>query len=265
MINGSQPVGGIATWDGTTWSAVGTGPGFTGGPNVFEVHDDGSGERLYAGGGFTAVGGVAAKRAAAWDGVVWTKLGPGPRGNVGALASFEDGGVRTLFVGGDFIAAPSGDSFLAAWGVDSGPVSYCPAGMSASGCFAQLGWFGEPSATASSGFTVSTDSVESSKDGVFFFGTNGRQTVQWGNGTSYRCVVSPVKRAVPMSGLGAPGTCCGFFSMDLNALWCATCPKPAHNPGAGATVQLQLWYRDPQNTSNRTSSFSNAIEFQVSP
>jgi len=59
--------------------------------------------------------------------------------------------------------------------------------------------------------------------------------------------------------------CDGSFFQDLNALWCPSCPKPGHNPGAGATVQAQLWYRDPANTSNQTTSLSDAIEFVVAP
>ena len=35
--------------------------------------------------------------------------------------------------------------------------------------------------------------------------------------------------------------------------------------GAGTVVQAQLWYRDPQNTSNQTTSLSDAIEFTVAP
>ena len=68
-----------------------------------------------------------------------------------------------------------------------------------------------------------------------------------------------------LPGIGTAGLCDGSFSQDLNALWCATCPKPAKNPGAGAVVQAQLWYRDPLNTSNRTTSLSDAIEFLVNP
>ena len=56
-----------------------------------------------------------------------------------------------------------------------------------------------------------------------------------------------------------------LFSMDLNARWCPTCPKAHHNPGAGALVQAQLWYRDPDSTSNQTTSLSNALEFGVAP
>ena len=142
---------------------------------------------------------------------------------------------------------------------------YCTAGVSASGCQAGLSSTGTPSATADTGFDVTASGVEGSKDGLFFFGANGRQAISWGNGTSFRCVVPPVSRAGLLPGLGVSGQCDGFFSQDLNALWCPTCPKPGKNPGAGALVQLQLWYRDPSNTSNRPTSFSNALEFCVQP
>jgi hypothetical protein len=74
-----------------------------------------------------------------------------------------------------------------------------------------------------------------------------------------------VKRAGLLTGTGTVGACDGSFSQDLNALWCPTCPKPNHNPGAGSTVNLQLWYRDPLNTSNQTTSLSDGLEFGVCP
>ena len=98
-----------------------------------------------------------------------------------------------------------------------------------------------------------------------FFGTNGRQANPRRSGSSYRCVTPPVSRAGLLTGVGRPGRCDGAFAVDLNALWCPTCPNPAKNPGAGAGVQAQLWYRDPQNTSNQTTSLSDAIEFLVCP
>jgi len=54
-----------------------------------------------------------------------------------------------------------------------------------------------------------------------------------------------------------PGSCDGSFSQDLNALWTT---NPLENPGAGVLVQAQLWYRDPQSTSNQSTSLSDAID-----
>jgi len=142
---------------------------------------------------------------------------------------------------------------------------YCTAGVSASGCQAALSAVGVASATASSGFELAAAGVEGAKDGLLFFGTGGRQANPWGNGTSFQCVVPPVKRAGLLAGVGTPGACDGAFQQDLNAHWCPSCPKPGHNPGVGATVQAQLWYRDPLSTSNQTTSLSDALEFPVGP
>ena len=143
--------------------------------------------------------------------------------------------------------------------------NYCTAGTSASGCQATLSASGVASATAASGFTVTAGSVEGQKDGLFFFGTNGRQANPWGSGTSFQCVVPPVARGGLLVGTGTVGACDGSLAQDLNALWCPTCPRPAKNPGAGALVQIQMWYRDPLSTSNQTTSLSDAAEFTVQP
>ena len=97
----------VARWDGTSWSAVGSGStnervlclvGF----------DDGSGPALYAGGWFTTMGGTPASRVARWDGVSWSPLGPGLSGmndRVRALAVFDDGTGPALYAAGDFTQA----------------------------------------------------------------------------------------------------------------------------------------------------------------
>jgi len=144
-------------------------------------------------------------------------------------------------------------------------VSYCTPGVSASGCQATLAAVGVPSASAASGFVLSAASVEGNKDGLFFFGTHGRQANPWGNGTSLQCVVPPVVRTGLMAGSGSNGACDGVFSADFNSLWCPACPSPQKNPGPGALVQVQLWYRDPLNTSNQTTSLSDALELAVCP
>ena len=151
-------------------------------------------------------------------------------------------------------------------GEDSGgAVSYCTAGVSASGCQATLSASGAASATAPAGFELQADGVEGNKTGLFYYGTSGRQANPWGNGTSLQCVVPPLTRLGQLAASGTNGACDGTFVQDLNALWCPTCPKPAKNPGAGAVLQAQFWYRDPLNTSNQTTSFSDAVELTVAP
>ena len=140
---------------------------------------------------------------------------------------------------------------------------YCTAGTSASGCRATLSTSGVASASSGSGFILNAASVEGGANGLFYFGTAGRQALPWGNGTSFQCVVPPLRRAEPMLGQGTTGACDGSFARDLNALWCPTCPKSQVNPGAGATAQAQLWYRDTQSTSNQPTSLSDAVEFCV--
>jgi hypothetical protein len=144
-----------------------------------------------------------------------------------------------------------------------GPVSYCTAGTSASGCQALLSATGTPSSSAASGFLLQATGVEGQKDGAFFWGKSGQQANPWGNGTSFQCVVPPVTRGGSLPGSGTIGACDGSFAQDLNATWCSTCPYPQKNPGTGAVVQAQLWYRDPASTSNQTTSLSDAIEFVV--
>ncbi len=141
-------------------------------------------------------------------------------------------------------------------------VSYCTAGTSFSGCQVSVSASGTASASATSGFVVSAATVEGDKSGQFYYGISGRQASPWGSGSSYRCVRPPTWRAGVQSGIGGVGTCDGAFAQDLTVRWQA---KPNTNPGAGNTVQLQFWYRDPQSTSNQTTSFSDAIEFGVCP
>jgi hypothetical protein len=87
----------IAKWDGTAWSALGSGMN----DSVSALAVDAAGN-LYAGGGFTAAGGVSANHVAKWDGTAWSALGTGTNGAVYGLA-FDAFG--NLYIGGDFLAA----------------------------------------------------------------------------------------------------------------------------------------------------------------
>ena len=113
----------IAKWDGSTWSALGTGAnnGMNGEVNPMTDFDDGGGPALYAGGPFTAAGGVNANHVAKWNGTTWSALGTEisggiSGGGVGALTVFNDGDGPALFVGGNFTAAGGvGADNIAKW------------------------------------------------------------------------------------------------------------------------------------------------------
>jgi hypothetical protein len=87
----------IAKWNGSAWSALGT--GVTGGSGILAMAVDTS-NNLYVGGTFTAMGGIAnTLRLAKWDGSVWTALGTGANDTVRALAI---GPGNIVYMGGDF-------------------------------------------------------------------------------------------------------------------------------------------------------------------
>jgi hypothetical protein len=127
-----------------------------------------------------------------------------------------------------------------------------------------------PSSSAAAGvpagFVVTADNVEGGKTGLFFFGSQGRQANPWGNPvngcSSFQCVVPPVKRGGIQTAGGTPGACDGTLSQDLNTYWQF---KPGQNPGPGATVQVQAWFRDSSNTCPVSTSLTNALEVTVCP
>ncbi len=57
---GGLPVNRVARWDGTSWSALGTGLGYF--PSSLGVFDDGGGNALFATGDFSDAGGVSVNR-----------------------------------------------------------------------------------------------------------------------------------------------------------------------------------------------------------
>ena len=108
---------GLAVWDGSGWSATGSGAYWGGGPGqvlALAVHNDGAGPALYAGGAFDSIDGVPAKSIARWDGAHWSALGAGlthgPDLYVFGLATFDAGGGPALYVMGDFRGAGNVDA-----------------------------------------------------------------------------------------------------------------------------------------------------------
>jgi hypothetical protein len=100
---GGSAANSIAQWNGSSWSALGSGMNEYGSVSALAV----SGSTLYAGGYFTNAGGSAANNIAQWNGGSWSPLGSGMTGgynpSVSALA--VSGG--TLYAGGEFTTAGS--------------------------------------------------------------------------------------------------------------------------------------------------------------
>jgi len=117
----------IAKWDGSAWSAVGTGlRGGEYGPSVCAVTVDGSGN-LYVGGEFTAAGDVAANNIARWDGTAWSSLGMGTNDVVRAIAIDSSG---IVYAGGSFtVADGTAASRIAKWN----GLNWCPLGAGIGG------------------------------------------------------------------------------------------------------------------------------------
>jgi hypothetical protein len=96
LIAGGVPVHNVARWNGTHWSAVGV----LGATLALAVFDEGAGPRLFAG---------CQNYFDRLDGASWTQLGhvtsPGGYNSfVDALAVWDDGGGRALYLGGFFTA-----------------------------------------------------------------------------------------------------------------------------------------------------------------
>lgn len=86
---GGQPAAGIAKWNGSSWSPLGSGLRLTGGASVgtgraLHVHNG----ALIAAGEFGLAGNVAANNLARWTGTSWTALGSGSFAPVYALETY---------------------------------------------------------------------------------------------------------------------------------------------------------------------------------
>jgi hypothetical protein len=113
------PLNGIAKWDGSEWSALGS--GISGGNAVVETlalkdlaATVSASNPLYLGGDFTAAGGVTANNIAKWDGTSWDSLVCGPENGVrgGAVRGIVPQSDGTLIIAGGFTNA-GGYSYIA--------------------------------------------------------------------------------------------------------------------------------------------------------
>ncbi|SFQ50304.1 T9SS type A sorting domain-containing protein [Hymenobacter arizonensis] len=110
---GGAAANSIARWNGTAWSSLGSGAANGVNGNARTLVLAGSGD-VYAGGGFTRAGGVAAGGVARWNGTAWSNLGTG---NNDIIFSMATGPTGKLYIGGDFTATGDGSKVMVNFGI----------------------------------------------------------------------------------------------------------------------------------------------------
>jgi hypothetical protein len=94
------------------WDTLGSGVNGSN-ASVGVLYGDSAAQKLYVGGYFSSVGGIAANRVASWDGTSWDSLGPGVVDRVFAFTRYNN----QLYAGGNFRSIGSDFRYrsLATW------------------------------------------------------------------------------------------------------------------------------------------------------
>lgn len=155
---------GVSRWNGTAWSNIGTTTGGSAAPFALAVD---AAFNLYAGGDFTAIGGITASNIAKWNGVSWQPLGSGLTGGTVAQGGMFFDRAGMLNVGGGFTTAGGvtvpGRSAKwngSAWVfIDVIPAAAGPirAGLNARSGVFYLGWNNAAATATASGTTTVTN------------------------------------------------------------------------------------------------------------
>jgi hypothetical protein len=157
------------------------------------------------------------------------------------------------------LGSTAGIAFMREYSVQ-GPSIYCTSQTNSGGCVPVMSVSGVdvPSVSSGSGFVLKAFAVLGQKQGLLFYGLNGRNSAPFLGGTM--CVKAPVRRTPAQSSGGTSTGCTGVFSLDFNA-YIAGGSDPALIPGA--LVHCQWWSRDPAAPS--TTNLTNAVDFGISP
>lgn len=168
----------IAKWNGSSWSALGSGIGGVDEPVVFALLV--SGGDLYAGGQFTTAGEVSATNIAKWNGSNWSALGPGIPGLTPSAGYVSD------------MVVSGGDLYAGGWFTNVGGVSIDNIAK----------WDGSSWSSVGSGMGGIVLALATSGSNVFaggWFGTAGGNTAnniaKW-NGSSWSALGSGMDDAV---------------------------------------------------------------------
>jgi hypothetical protein len=148
--------------------------------------------------------------------------------------------------------------------LNDSPQAYCTSKVNSLGCSPWIGFVGQSSAAATSGFKVQASDVLANKSGLFFYGVNGKASIPFQGGTL--CIQAPIRRA-PVENSGGTSACTGHYALDFNAFAHGALggtPLPALIV-AGTAVCCQAWGRDPGFVAPDNTSLSNALRYVVLP
>ncbi len=139
--------------------------------------------------------------------------------------------------------------------------TYCKAKLTSLGCTPTISGTGAPSASAGSGFAVSTAPVPGTSVGLYFYGKSGHlgagfPVFQGG----YLCMSGAILRTPGQVSGGTTGVCDGAYGIDFNALVAGGSDPTLV---AGQLVYLQTWFRDPP--ASFGSGLSDALKFELLP
>jgi len=141
----------------------------------------------------------------------------------------------------------------------SGPVPYCTAKTSSSGCSTAIATTNRSAhpISGAANYSVTASSVQGFKNGLAFAGITGPAALPFSGGTL--CVSPPTKRGpIQNSGGSAPGACDGTLATLVND---GNVIPLGLDAGPGNSGWYQWWYRDPQNgAGNLGTALSNAIQ-----
>jgi hypothetical protein len=253
----------VMRWNGSSWTQLGL---FSAPARELEAFDDGAGPKLYVSGFVASASVPDPPGLLRWNGLAWSSVSGWFR-SVFAMDALDDpqGLGPSLYFGGFSIGASETQaSGFARYGRTWPCIeSYRTAGTSSNGCAATLSATGNPSASGATPFVVTASALEGRKPGLIFYGLSGAIASAWGTTSSFLCVKAPQQRRTRTDSGGTSGACDGVLALDWNG-WHAAHPGALGSPiGAGTTLWLQGWYRDPP--SSKTTALTSALEAFVAP
>jgi len=160
-------------------------------------------------------------------------------------------------------AAASGSAYVFPVPQVQDPIVYCTAKLNACGALPAISASGWASASAPSGFTVSTTGAASGKHGLLLYTEAGRAHEPFQGGTL--CIpLLGIKRSVVLFATGgSPGACNGTLAIDVNAFasgWIGGDPSPVLKL-PGTRIYAQFWGRD----EDTDALLSDAVSFLIYP